>query len=501
MKGNEAVVASGHPLVSQAALEMLHAGGNAFDAVVAAGFTSTVAEPALTSLGGGGFLLAKTREDEEILFDFFADTPGRGLSPDTLEPHFFPVTVQFPGTDQDFNVGMGSVAVPGSLKGFIHIHNRLGSLPLARIVLPAIEAARHGVRVNRQQAYFLKLLYPIMTLTDTGKKIFEPDGQYLQQGDLLINHPLADFLEQLPEDQGADFYTGKIAETIAADMTRHRGLLTGKDLALYEIKERSPLKISYRNLTVLTNPPPSQGGSLITMALKILENIDFHDIPWGSLQYLDTIAKVMAAVEDKKNCPPAQLEEDWHDSIANEIRSFSRGTTQISVTDGTGNAASMTCSNGEGSGYIVPGTGIMLNNMMGEDDLHPDGFHSSPPGLRVASMMSPTLVLHNGIVRLVVGSGGSKRIRTAIMQVLTNIIDYKMTVAEAVNAPRIHWDGEILQVEPGFSPEILSSLKQYWPINEWSHQDVYFGGVNAVSGSQGYGDPRRGGDARTLSGD
>ena len=181
------------------------------------------------------------------------------------------------------------------------------------------------------------------------------------------------------------------------------------------------------------------------------------------------------------------------------IRQFSRGTTHISIADAEGNVASMTCSNGEGSGYFVPGTGIMLNNMMGEDDLHPEGFHASPPGQRVSSMMSPSLLLKNDAVAMVIGSGGSKRIRTAITQVLSGIVDFNLPVQQAVESPRIHWDGEIMQVEPGLPPETINALKKHWPVNIWSTIDVYFGGVHTVIPDiAGGGDPRRGGSVRVL---
>ena len=154
------------------------------------------------------------------------------------------------------------------------------------------------------------------------------------------------------------------------------------------------------------------------------------------------------------------------------VRTSSGGTTHISVTDAAGNAASMSLSNGEGSGYFAPGTGVMLNNMLGEDDLHPEGFHASPPGQRVASMMSPSLLMRDGAVRLVLGSGGSKRIRTALVQVILDFIDFGMDVADAVAAPRIHWDGEHLQLEPGFAPDAVSELQERWSVNCWSERNL-----------------------------
>jgi gamma-glutamyltranspeptidase/glutathione hydrolase len=189
----------------------------------------------------------------------------------------------------------------------------------------------------------------------------------------------------------------------------------------------------------------------------------------------------------------------FSESVQN-IRLFSRGTTHVSVADHKGNCASMTCSNGEGSGYFAPGSGVMLNNMMGEDDLHPDGFHSGEPGERVFSMMSPSLLLKDGHVQLVIGSGGSKRIRTAVSQVLKQVVDFNRPLQQAVDAPRLYLDEDCLQIEPGFSESAVAAVKDRLPVNIWPEKDVYFGGVHAViPGVEGAGDPRRGGAVVTVS--
>lgn len=501
----QAIVATGHPLVSQAAAEILEQGGNAYDAAIAAGFTGAVAEPALTSLGGGGFLLARTNQGQEILFDFFSETPGKGLEKEKLEPHFFPVTVRFSGSDQDFNIGLGSVAVPGNLKGFLHVHKRLGKLPLKEVVAPAVHAARKGVAIGDRQAHFLELLYPIMTLTDEGKKLFAPCGRYISHGDIYRNPELADFLEQLPEDEGRRFYHGCLAEKAAQDMKNGQGLLTVDDLKSYRVIERKPLASNYRNCRLLTNPPPSFGGTLIAAALGFLERFELSNMRWGSPKHVIALVEVMMAVERYRTAEAIkspQLMDEWQKQTVRKIKTFSRGTTHVSVVDGSANVASMTTSNGEGSGYILPGSGIMLNNMMGEDDLHPDGFHASPPGQRVASMMAPSVLLHDNQVKLVIGSGGSKRIRTAITQVISHVVDFGMSITAAVNAPRIHWDGDIIQVEPGFAEDALRALKKLGSVNVWQELNVYFGGVHAVvPDDRGAGDPRRGGDAKTIARD
>jgi gamma-glutamyltranspeptidase/glutathione hydrolase len=189
---------------------------------------------------------------------------------------------------------------------------------------------------------------------------------------------------------------------------------------------------------------------------------------------------------------------DFEGSI-HQARLFSRGTTHVSVADKEGNCASMTCSNGEGSGYIAPGTGIMLNNMMGEDDLHPNGFHSSPPGERVFSMMSPSLLLNGEKVELVLGSGGSKRIRTAISQVITQVVDFDRSLQDAVDEPRLYLDEDCLQIEPGYKQASIDFVEKLLPVNVWPQKDVYFGGVHAViPGVEGAGDLRRGGSVRVV---
>jgi gamma-glutamyltranspeptidase/glutathione hydrolase len=170
------------------------------------------------------------------------------------------------------------------------------------------------------------------------------------------------------------------------------------------------------------------------------------------------------------------------------------------VCDAAGNVATMTTSNGEWSGHVAPGTGVMLNNMLGEADLHPDGFHRAHPGERVGSMMAPSILLDGDRVRLAFGSGGSTRIRTALLQVLLNVVDFEMGVAEAVAAPRLHWDGARVQCEPGFPESARAALGRRWPLNVWRVTDVYFGGVQAVSpDGEGGADPRRGGATQVVA--
>ncbi len=498
MQFDRGIVASGHKLVSEAAAIILREGGNAFDAVVAAGFASTVVESSLTSLGGGGLLLGHSvSQGQNLFFDFFVDTPGLGRDKKVSDPHFFPVTVQFSGAPQIFNVGLGSVAVPGVAKGLLHIHERLGYMDIREVIEPAVNLAK-GHRVNSIQAHFLKLLTPIMTLSPTGRELYGDGEDFVKKGDLVENTELADFFERLVDDRGESFYSGDIAKNIAMDMQEKRGILTQKDLAQYRVIERNPVKLQYRDAYFYTAPPPSVGGALIGLSLSLLSAGGRPEYDWGSGKHLRQVLAVMQEVERlrRKGVTTPQalfsfLEEGIDESLKN-IHLCTRGTTHISVSDREGNCASMTCSNGEGSGYYAPGTGVMLNNMMGEDDLHPNGFHAGPAGQRVGSMMSPSLLIRNNKVQLVIGSGGSKRIRTAISQVLNQVVDFGRPLAQAVDAPRLYWDGQQLQAEPGFDKEVLNNLGV--DVNIWDEMDVYFGGVHAVvPGKEGAGDPRRGG--------
>ena len=505
---DKSIVASGHHLVSRTAAQILREGGNAFDAIVAAGFASSVVEPALTSMGGGGFLLGRSeKHGQDLFFDFFVDTPGVGRNMSAIRPDFFPVTVQFSGSTQDFNVGLGSVAVPGTLKGLLHVQKRLGRMGLRDILTPAVKLAKEHV-LNEQQGHFLKLLYPIMTMSTEGRAVYEPEGSFLTAGAKVRNPVCAAFLEQLADDQGESFYLGETARLICRDMDGKNGLLTRQDLARYEVKERKPLKLPYRGYSLLTTPEPSVGGTLIGLSLSLMEKRSGNCPEWGSGSHLADLVSIMQAVEELREqgvTTPARLQAflDSKEELtggAEPFRMFSRGTTQVSVSDRDGNCASMTCSNGEGSGYFAPETGVMLNNMMGEDDLHPEGFHSSPPGIRVGSMMSPSLLKKDDQVRLVIGSGGSKRIRIAISQVLSQMVDYGRELESAVNAPRLYWDGNVVQAEPGFTPQAIEVLRRHVPVNVWEQYDVYFGGVHGVvPGESGAGDPRRGGAVEIIN--
>jgi gamma-glutamyltranspeptidase/glutathione hydrolase len=391
--------------------------------------------------------------------------------------------------------------VPAVLAGYLHVHRRLGRLPLTTLVEPAIALADGGVEVTTTQSNDFALLAPILKRTAASRAIFFPDGDLLQAGDTLRNPDLARFLDALGADPDATFYRGALAQRLVEQLAAGGGLLTVEDLAAYEVVERAPLRARYRDRTLLTNPPPTFGGALLALALRRLEALG-EAAPAGPERALQLVRTMADVDRDRAAGHPevlAALRGDLGDDPT-ERPIATRGTTHVTVADAEGNVAAMTTSNGECSGDVIEGTGIACNNMLGEDDLHPDGFHAAPAGVRVASMMSPTFVLAPaGDIELALGSGGSKRIRSALLQVLAATIDHGTDLEAAVLAPRIHWDTDHLEVEPGLAPDVLAALRAEHPVNVWPRTSMYFGGVHAVApGHAGTGDPRRGGAVRTV---
>ncbi|NEQ52538.1 MAG: gamma-glutamyltransferase [Leptolyngbya sp. SIO3F4] len=505
------VVAAGHEKTAAAAVEILNQGGNAFDASVAGVLASCVAESVLTSLAGGGFLLAHTGVGESVLFDFFSQTPAGKTLKQPLD--FYPIHADFGDTVQEFHIGLGAMAVPGVLKGLVHVHQKLGRLPLDVVVEPAISLARQGVIVNDFFAYVYGLLKPILLATEGSRAIYAPAGRLLQTGDRLSMPEFADALKRLV-DQGIDVFW----QEIAAQITQTQGgYLTDKDFDQYQVIERQPLCLDYHGTQLLTNPPPSAGGGLIACSLELLADCDLA--VHGSSEHLLALSQVMRFTNmarrdgyDSRLQEPdvakeflstdhlGQYRQELRDEIAllnsTKIANKLGSTTHLSVIDDDGNAASVTTSNGEGSSYVIPGTGIMVNNMLGEEDLNPHGFHQWEPNQRMSSMMAPTMVLRDGHPYLVLGSGGSNRIRTAIFQVISNLVDFDMCLEAAVAAPRIHWENNVFHLEPGFDQaalgHIIGSAKPVW----WQAQSMFFGGVHAVGVDQngvlhGAGDSRR----------
>jgi gamma-glutamyltranspeptidase/glutathione hydrolase len=497
-------------------VEILEAGGNAFDAALGALCTASIAEPLLASLGGGGFLMALPDGEKPRVYDFFCQTPGRHRPENELD--FYPIIANFGTAEQEFHIGTGSMAVPGVVAGIFEAHSALGRMPLGEIVQPAIALARSGVEVDAFHHYIIRVLRPIMKATPESFRLYESSqspGHLIREGELLRNPLAAEALGHLVREGPDLFYRGEWAQRLAADCEEKGGLISRDDLADYRVELRDPVVFRYRGVRCAINPPPSPGGCLVAFALGVMSDWEAGEEPFGSQAHMMNLLRGMraASVARHEYAMEAGLDTERRHALLSEenIREwqrglelhslFSRGTTHISVADARGNIASLTASNGEGCSYVLPGTGIMLNNMLGEEDLNPGGFNRWKPGTRLASMMSPAIAEFPDGTRIALGSGGSNRIRSAITQVLINLIDFGMTPVEAVAAPRIHLEGEKISLEPGFSDETREALEAAVPQSHlWPEKNLFFGGVHTVcirhgGVFDGAGDPRRGGVA------
>jgi gamma-glutamyltranspeptidase/glutathione hydrolase len=510
------VVAAGHPLTAEAGAEVLREGGNAVDAAVCAVLASFAVESPLTGFGAGGFMMVHDSSAETVLIDFFVAAPGK----DRIErqAELVPVPVRFDAeTVQTFYVGPASCGVPGTAAGLERALERFGSVPLADLVGAGIRLARDGAPVNAEQAYILDILAPIHDRLPGTRELYAPDGRTLRAGETFRFPELATALERFGAEGAEPFSRGEVAAALSEFVLEGGGTLGLADLVSYEAIERRPIRAPFRGVEVLTNPPPSSGGILIAFCLGLLERL-------GERSGVEQLVAAMDAANSSRGEEFAEalygeglaanfLDPGGLDAAAATLRAgpvLGRGapgpgdllgsTTHISVIDGDGVCASVTCSNGSGSGVLVPGTGVILNNMLGEEDLNPQGFHRIAPGRRVTSMMAPTVVLRDGEIELGLGSAGSNRIRSAILQTVIRAIEEGMSAADAVRAPRLHFEQGVLQAEPGIDEEALGRLEARGiPVVRKPEINLFFGGVQAVARNRadgaldGGGDPRRGG--------
>jgi gamma-glutamyltranspeptidase/glutathione hydrolase len=499
------VVAAGHPLSTRAGADVLSAGGNAVDAAVAAVLASFACEPLLTGLGAGGYMLVVAPGRAPVLLDFFVEAPGRGGAGRSSE--LIPISVSFGDAVQVFNIGAASVGTFGTPAGLCEANRRYGRMPMAELVRPAVALARDGVPVTTEQAYVFKILGEIVLATPEAAATLAPDGAVPTEGQVIRQPELGDALQRLGAEGSEPFYTGDIAATIVDWIGVRGGTLAAADLAAYRVIDREPVRVRYRGREVLTNPPPSAGGILLAHALAMLDAT-------AGPPSVERIVEVMEGVQSARTpefmagLSEAGFAERFLERRAGDgVESGGAvgplgSTTHISVIDGDGWACSVTCSNGSCSGELIPGTGVHLNNMLGEQDLNPLGFHRHPPGRRLPSMMAPTVVLREGAPELVLGSAGSNRIRSAILQTIVRVLDEGQPAGDAVRAPRVHFEDGVVYAEPGVDTGSLEAAGR--AIGRFRERNLFFGGVQAVQREQsgsftGGGDPRRGGDAMIVS--
>ena len=457
-------------------------------------------------------------EGQDVLLDFFVEVPGRDGR--TRGSELVPLSVVFDETPQVFNIGAASCGVPGTPAGLAEALRRFGSMPMRELIGPAVSHARDGVEISAGQAYLLKILDPILTEFPESRALYAPQGRILREGERFVFGDLADALERYADEGPDPFYRGDIAEAIAAWVTDRGGTLGAADLAAYEPIAREPVRARFRGREVLTNPPPSSGGILIALCLALLERLREAGIE----QVVATMAEANRARTEQFHAGLYEegyverfLAADRLDALVERIASGAgdgdhRGaeglgsTTHITAVDSEGRCASVTCSNGTGSGMLVPGTGVHVNNMLGEEDLNPLGFHALPPGRRMTSMMAPTVVLRGGELEAGLGSGGSNRIRSAVLQVILRLVADGMDAQSAVDAGRVHFEEGVVQAEPGVDAAALARIERSpdRSVARWRRRNLFFGGVHAVARDpetgelRGGGDPRRGGAVVVL---
>lgn len=468
-----AVVAAGNPHTANAAAEILRAGGNAVDAIVAGGLAAFIAEPLLASAGGAGMLTVAMPKGDAVV-DFFSATPGLGGLNE--ERDFVSIDIDFGSAMQRFHVGRGSAAPPVAFPGLAEAAKRFGSLPLSAIVEPAVALARNGAPVSEESAEVFRLLWPINQLSVATMAAYSANDQPPSPG---TRHPMPSMVDVLHAFAEHGDTPPRVREAmLEAFGIDAGGCLTPQDLDAARPQIVEPRTFDLGGWQVLASP--RIGGHMI-------------DVITGALKGEPASRHAVEARRIALACKAGHMAKDA--LLDSEIGV----TTHLSILDANGGAASMTLTNGEGCGHVIPGTAIQLNNFMGEEDLHPKGFFGMPPGSPLPSMIAPCVARGpEGILAL--GSGGANRIRSVVSQVLYRVTRGE-SLEQAVLAPRIHAENDSVWLEMAERPDPAATLHQlhdaFGHVYEFPIRAFFFGGVHAVmkrgESLEGMGDPRRGG--------
>lgn len=498
-------IAAGDAITAEAGAAILREGGNAVDAVIAAAMAACVVEPALASPFGGGFMMVREPEGRARLLDFFVQTPRRRL-PEAEAP-LIAVEADFGETRQVFRIGPASIAAPGVGPGLAEAHRVFGRAPMRVLVAPAAAAGK-GFALDAFQAEVAQIIACILGWSPEGRALlgFEGDAPP-KPGAALRNPALADLWEEFARE-GARFLTEGEPAAALAMTAREGGHLSAADIAGFAPVWREPEMVARGRARIALNPPPSTGGPLIGFGLALLDPAPAPAVIAAVLTQtlrarLESGLDADAAAGAAQLGDPGFVARFRRESLAAPLAA--RGTTHISALDAQGMGAALTLSNGAGSGLIVPGTGAMANNMLGEADLVRE------PGLwpqdrRLSSMMAPSVVDWPDGRFAMLGSGGSNRIRSALLQVMLHVIDGGARLEDAVAAPRMHvenWPGPELDFEDRFPEADRAALLALFPeARAWPRDSMFYGGVHGVirdarGGVEAAGDHRRAGVAIT----
>ncbi len=517
IEGTGLAASAGTHYAAQAAAEVYGAGGNAADAAVAAAAAVSVTEPLMSSIGGGGFALVRAPDGpdgsagEAELVDYYDCMPGKGLPSSAFGAGGSPTTMTLKyGAGVKSIVGAASCAVPGSLRGWEMLLRRHGRLTLRETLAPAVRLARDGFRLCKTSGMWFEVAEEVLRITDETKKNFYTGDRVYRTGEKVRFPELADTLEAVGEE-GADLlYQGELARRISEYILREGGIITEEDLATYEAVLREPLSFGYEEHTVYTNGPPSAGGPTLAQMMRVISGYDLPNLPdedygkvlTGAMKYaLEDRDRAYTDLSENASVAERLTSEEY--VRAQRARIFSDSgyafgsphTSHLSCVDETGLAVSITASMGYGSGIVIPGTGIPMGNTLGEPELNPKGFHALAPGERLISSMSPTILTSPDGDLVSLGSPGASRIPTSIVQTLINVVDLGLSLKAAVNAPRIHAEGDLFAYEAGAKRPDLSG---YGRTLTYDEPNMFFGGVNAVRRThegtfEAAADPRRSG--------
>ncbi len=460
--GSHAAVAAAHPMAVAAGLEMLALGGNAIDAAIATASTLTVVEPFMSSLFGAGCTVARLASGEILCYDHYSVAPQ--AAHETMYDPLPPTNGLFNARDDANDIGHLAVGVPGSVASYQELARRGATLPWTTLMAPAIRAAEEGYRVTRLQQAMIRRGEEHLRRFPASADVFLPDGQVPELGSVIRRSDYGQTLRELARTEGEAFYHGSIAEAVADDMAANGGLITPEDLAAYRLKERAPIRGTYRGREIVSMAPTSSGGIGLVQLLNILEGYDLSSLGFGAEQGVHLVAEAMKIVfadryailgdPDQVEIPIERLTSKAYaeecrtrldESVAQEYTSGvstgdSNNTTHLSVVDAEGNMVSMTQTlNGLFGSYVtVPGTGMLLNNNMRLFDPRPGQPNSVGPGKRMLSSMCPTLVFDGERSGLAIGTPGGTRIFNAVAQAIMNVVDHGMSLQQAVEAPRLH---------------------------------------------------------------
>ena len=488
-------IASSTKTAAEAGAAVARQGGNAVDAAIASSWVGAVTEPGICSPGCGGFVTIWGPDTEPVTIDGYIEMPGRGLPEERFGRGTQQVYLEY-GGGVTMHVGHGSVGTPGGPAALALASERYGRLPWTVVLEPSIELARAGFPLTPPARQYLEFSgskvfgwHP-----DSRKALVHPDGSLLDVGDLIHVEHLADSLDRIARYGAADLYTGELASMVARDMESNEGLITAEDLAAYRPIVRDAHIGPVGHWTVATNPPPAIGGVVLGAMLRLMGAHPSN--PWTpeDVERLVDVQKTVLAYRHDH----VDMREDMDVAISEMLTAFkSPSTVHTSAVDSDGLGCSITLSSGYGSGVVVPGTGLWMNNCLGEIELNRRGLHWWPVGSRLVSNMAPTIVRDVGGRILAIGSPGADRITTAILQVFVNYATAGMTLAEAIDHPRLHvedFEGAYrVAAEPGI-PTGLGGL----PWRAMPEMSMYFGGVGVAGWSPEWGlvaaaDPRRSG--------